>query len=65
MEGILVDLHMEHLNKLCKTSIQGLESEKGVGKAIGVTDDLLSNFDSANNVVHVSNKNPWRKTSLQ
>ncbi len=51
---------MEHLNRLCKTSIQGLGANKSkkaiirVGKTIGVTDNLLSNFDCENNVPPVS-----------
>ena len=55
-KNISMDLHMEHLNRLCKTSIQGLganKSEKAivrVGKTIGVLGGLLKNFDKDNNV---------------
>ena len=47
-KNISMDLHMEHLNRLCKTSIQGLganKSEKAIGKTISVLGDLLKNFD--------------------
>ena len=56
-KNISMDLHMEHLNRLCKTSIQGLGANKStkailrVGKTIGVLDELVNNFDVDNNVV--------------
>lgn len=59
-KNISMDLHMEHLNKLCKTSIQGLGANKSVkaiqrvGKTVGVTDDLINNFDLQNNVASIS-----------
>lgn len=57
-----MDLHMEHLNKLCKTAIEGLganKSEKAivrVGKTVGVAYDLLNNFDLDNNVPPISDR---------
>ncbi len=54
--NISCDLHIEHLNRLAKTAIQGLganKSEKAiqrVGKAIGTLTDTLENFDKVNNV---------------
>ena len=54
--NISCDLHIEHLNRLAKTAINGLganKSEKAikrVGKAIGALTDSLENFDEVNNV---------------
>ena len=51
-----MDLHMEHLNRLCKTAVDGLGSNKAenaimcIGKTIGVLDPLLENFEDENNV---------------
>ena len=55
--NISCDLHMEHMNRVAKTAIEGLganRSEKAitrVGKAITST---LDNFDPVNNVPAVS-----------
>lgn len=65
-KNISMDLHMEHLNRLCKTAIEGLganKSEKAiirVGKTVGVLEDLLNNFDSENNVTSVSDAHTAR-----
>ena len=54
--NISCDLHIEHLNRVAKTAIEGLganKSEKGikrVGKAIGTLTDSLGNYDKVNNV---------------
>ncbi len=46
------DLHMKHLSKLLKTSLQGLganKTEKVIiksSKVLGVIDPVLANFDS-------------------
>lgn len=59
-KNISMDMHMEHLNRVCKTAISGLGSNKApnailrVGKTVGVLDNLLTNFDSENNVSHNS-----------
>ncbi len=54
------DLHMEHLNRLLKTSLQGLganKTEKAIvksSKVLGAIDPVLANFDSDNFVTNVS-----------
>lgn len=54
--NIPFDLHLEHLNRLCKESIKGLGANKTkqsivrVAKILGTMDTLLSNFDSENGV---------------
>jgi L1 cell adhesion molecule like protein len=56
------DLHMEHLNRLVKTAIQGLGVDKTeraitrVGKVLRVSSPLLDNFDSENGVAKGSGK---------
>ena len=60
-KNISMDLRMEHLNRLCKTAIEGLganKSEKAimrVRKTVGVLEGLLNNFDSDNDVATISN----------
>lgn len=60
--NISMDLHIEHLNRLCKTAINGLGANKSqkaiirVGKTVGVMDDLMDNFDSVNDVAVTSDK---------
>ena len=45
--NISMDLHMEHLNRSCKTAIEGLGANKSqkaiirVGKTVGIVDELL------------------------
>ena len=57
--NIANDLHMEHLNRLVKTSIKGLGSNKTekaistVGKALGVVAPVLHNFDKDNHVAEM------------
>ena len=54
------DLHMEHLNRVVKTSIQGLGANKTqkaitkAGKVVGVLDPVLRSFDDDNHVGTVS-----------
>ena len=54
--NISCDLHIEYLNRVAKTAIEGLganKSEKAikrVGKAIGTLTDSLDNYDKVNNV---------------
>ena len=56
------DLHMEHLNRLCKDCISGLGASKTpkaisrIGKAIGPLQEVLDNFDSNVAVSSVSVK---------
>lgn len=55
------DLHMEHLNCILKTSIEGLGANKTIchlGKALGVFAPVLSNFDEQNYVANVSVHKP-------
>lgn len=51
--NILADLHMEHLNRLCKSAIHGLGADSSIGRVAKALDTLspaLSNFDNDNNV---------------
>ena len=54
------DLHMEHLNRLVKTSLKGLGANKTekaistIGKVLGVIQPVLQSFDTENQVVHDS-----------
>lgn len=58
--NILLDLHQEHLNRLCKDCVKDLGTNKtkdGIircGKALGPLNDLLKNFDENNHVTDVS-----------
>ena len=55
-KNIPVDLHMEHLNKIAKSSIRFSGSNKTekaitrIGRAIGTLSPVLEAFDTANNV---------------
>lgn len=61
-----MDLHEEHLNRLCQTAVEGLGANKGekaiirVGKTVGVLDDLLQNFDVDSNVASISDTHTAR-----
>ena len=54
--NIPVDLHQEHLNRVCKDSIKGLQSNKvetaitRIGKALGTISPVLDQFDEQHNV---------------
>jgi hypothetical protein len=56
------DLHMEHLNKACKSAISSLganptkESISRVGKCIGPLVAITSHFDSESNIVNLHGK---------
>ncbi len=56
------DLHMEHLNRLVKTSISGLGANKTVNsimkvsKVLHVLSPVLNNFDTENEVAHESGR---------
>ena len=63
--NIANDLHMEHLNRICKTAIRGLGANKTpegisrIAKALGTVVPVLDNFDDDNNVPKTSgNHNP-------
>ena len=49
--NVACDLHMEHLNSVCKEAIEGVGSNKiedvvqRVGKVVGVLADVTKNFD--------------------
>ena len=54
--NIPCDLHLEHLNKVCKACIRDLGANKKesnitkVAKCIGTIDSILTKFDSENNI---------------
>ncbi len=58
--NISMDLHMEHLNWLCKTAIEGLGANKSkrailrIGRTVGMLEALLNNFDNDNDVTNIS-----------
>jgi len=70
--NIPLDLHQEHLNKLCKDCVKGLGSNKtkqGItrcNKALGTLHDLLKNFDEKNNVAcaNGAHRSPSNKLDL-
>ena len=49
-KNISVDLHMEHLNKMAKSSIRFSGSNKTIGRAIKTLSPVLEALDTANNV---------------
>ena len=54
------DLHMEHLNRILKTSIQNLGANKtpnaiiNLGKALGTLEPVLANFDEESSLPTLS-----------
>ena len=58
--NIPTDLHLEHLNRICKTAIKGLGANKTeksiirIGKALGTIAPVLDNFDHISGVSEVS-----------
>jgi len=52
--NIPFDLNLEHLNRLCKESVKGLDANKTcivcTGKVLGTMDTLLFHFDYDNGV---------------
>lgn len=59
-KNIPCDLHMEHLNRECKTALSGLGSNitdksiQRIGQSIGKTVEMLENFDEINLVTKQS-----------
>ena len=51
--NVACDLHMEHLNRVCKEAIKGVGANKTsktiqrVGKVVGVLADVTKNFDES------------------
>lgn len=58
--NIPLDLHQEHLNRVCKDCVKGLHSNKPkdaiiwCGKALGTLNEILNNFDESNHVASVN-----------
>ena len=54
--NIPCDLHLEHMNRLCKEAVYGLQANKTpdaivrVGKSLGMLKDVIEQFDEDNNV---------------
>ncbi len=72
--NISCDLHMEHMNKLVKTSIEGLGANKAqksiirCGKMVGTLESTLDTFDKDNDVTKahgVHAKAPYDKDFLK
>lgn len=71
--NIPLDLHLEHLNRLCKNSIHGLgpnrkdEAIVRCGRALGTIHGVLNTFDVDNNIVLASGAHscPSYKKELQ
>ena len=67
------DQHLEHLNKVLKGTIQGLDSNKSAegivrcNKALGVMNEILSRFDESNKVSSLSGAHgvPKHKKELE
>ena len=61
-KNISNDLHLEHLNRLVKYSIQGLGANKTkdaivrCGKALGTISPVLDRFDMVNGITHFSGR---------
>lgn len=60
--NIACDLHMEHLNRLCKDAMCGLGANKTlkaitrIGKCIGVLKSVLENYDETTTITEQSGK---------
>ena len=58
--NISADLHMEHLNRVCKDAVAHLGANKTpgaivrIGKVVGTISDTLNNFDKVTGISHVS-----------
>ena len=67
-KNISCDLHMEHLNRMCKDAVNHLGANKipqaivRVGKALGPLTDLLEQFDRSVGI-HVSGSHTCRSNS--
>lgn len=66
--NIANDLHMEHMNRICKTYIRGLganktpESISRIANALGTVVPVLDNFDDDNNVPKTSGNHNIRNS---
>lgn len=66
--NVSCDLHMEHLNREAKRGITGTgsnitdESVRRVGKSIGQTVNILSNFDAINGTREPTGRHSKRST---
>ena len=63
IHNISCDLHMEHLNRLVKTAMEGLGANKAnvkamtrMGKAVGLLSHIMQSFDEETNVSQPSGK---------
>ena len=60
--NVACDLHLEHLNRLCKDAVAGLGANKTetvitrVGKCIGPLSEFLTNFDAVNSLSEPSGR---------
>ena len=67
-KNIPCDLHMEHLNREAKNALMGLGSNitdkavKRIGRCLGVTVEILDNFDKVNDVPRQSGRHSKRST---
>lgn len=58
--NVACDLHLEHLNRVCKDALRGLganQSERAitrVGKALGTLSHVLDQFDRVNGIASLS-----------
>ena len=65
-KNILCDLHMEHLNRECKASLSGLDSNitdasvERVGRSIGRLIPIMQQFDTANGIPSQCNRHSNR-----
>ena len=63
------DLHMEHLNRVCKDAVAHLGANKTpgaivrIGKVVGVISNTLSNFDKVTGVTYLSGEHTRRSDS--
>ena len=63
--NVSTDLHMEHLNRVCKDAVAHLGANKTgaivrIGKVVDVVSNTLSNFDKVTGVSYVSGEHTRR-----
>ena len=64
--NISADLHIEHMNRICKEAVNHLGANKTpkaitrIGKVVGVISNTLDNFDKISGVEHGSDKHTRR-----
>ena len=69
-KNVSCDLHMEHLNRLCKNLISGLganiteQSIERVGKCIGSVQTILLQFDAVNKIKEESGRHTSHSTDI-